>query len=148
MEVILIQDIRGTGKAGDIVKVSDGFARNFLIRKKLAIIADKKNINALESKKHSIECRAAKAQEEAAELAEKLNGQTFNISMKSGSNGKLFGSVTMKNVAEVIFETTGLKVDKKKLTSNVEIKNYGGYTITAKLTHEISAEFKLMVMEK
>ena len=100
MKVILNKDIAGTGKAGDIIEVSDGYARNFLIKKNLAVIADKKNINDLNGKKQAVAYQKAEAKKEAIQLAEKLKDQTVTIYMKAGTNGKLFGSVTMKDVSE------------------------------------------------
>lgn len=148
MKVILNKDIAGTGKAGDIIEVSDGYARNFLIKKNLAVIADKKNINDLNGKKQAVAYQKAEAKKEAIQLAEKLKDQTVTIYMKAGTNGKLFGSVTMKDVSEAIFETLGLKVDKKKLSTNIELKSYGCYTVTAKFMPDVFAAFKVMVTEQ
>lgn len=148
MKVILNKDIAGTGKAGDIIDVSDGYARNFLLKKNLAVIADKKNINDLNGKKQAVAYQKAEAKKEAIQLAEKLKDQTVTIYMKAGTNGKLFGSVTMKDVSEAIFKTLGLKIDKKKLSTNVELKNYGCYTVTAKFMPDVFADFKVMVTEQ
>jgi len=148
MKVILNKDIAGTGKAGDIIEVSDGYARNFLIKKNLAVIADKKNINDLNGKKQAVAYQKAEAKKEAIQLAEKLKDQTVTIYMKAGTNGKLFGSVTMKDVSEAIFKTLGLKVDKKKLSTNIELKSYGCYTVTAKFMPDVFAAFKVMVTEQ
>ena len=148
MKVILNKDIAGTGKAGDIIEVSDGYARNFLIKKNLAVIADKKNINDLNGKKQAVAYQKAEAKKEAIQLAEKLKDQTVTIYMKAGTNGKLFGSVTMKDVSEAIFKTLGLKIDKKKLSTNIELKSYGCYTVTAKFMPDVFAAFKVMVTEQ
>ncbi|MGN1034198.1 MAG: 50S ribosomal protein L9 [Oscillospiraceae bacterium] len=148
MKVILNKDIAGTGKAGDIIDVPDGYARNFLLKKNLAVIADKKNINDLNGKKQAVAYQKAEAKKEAMQLAEKLKDQTVTICMKAGTNGKLFGSVTMKDVSEAIFTTLGLKIDKKKLSTNVELKSYGYYTITAKFMPDVIADFKVMVTEQ
>lgn len=148
MKVILNKDIAGTGKAGDIIDVSDGYARNFLLKKNLAVIADKKNINDLNGKKQAVAYQKAEAKKEAMQLAEELKNQTVTIYMKAGTNGKLFGSVTMKDVSEAIFKTLGLKIDKKKLSTNVELKSYGCYTITAKFMPDAFADFKVMVTEQ
>ena len=148
MKVILNKDIAGTGKAGDTIEVSDGYARNFLIKKNLAVIADKKNINDLNGKKQAVAYQKAEAKKEAIQLAEKLKDQTVTIYMKAGTNGKLFGSVTMKDVSEAIFKTLGLKVDKKKLSTNIELKSYGCYTVTAKFMPDVFAAFKVMVTEQ
>ena len=148
MKVILNKDIAGTGKAGEIIEVSDGYARNFLLKKNLAVIADKKNINDLNGKKQAAAYQKAEAKKEAIQLAEKLKDQTVTIYMKAGTNGKLFGSVTMKDISESIFKTLGLKIDKKKLSTNVELKSYGCYTITAKFMPDVFADFKVMVTEQ
>ena len=148
MKVILNKDIAGTGKAGDIIEVSDGYARNFMIKKNLAVIEDKKNINDLNGKKQAVAYQKAEAKKEAIQLAEKLKDQTVTIYMKAGTNGKLFGSVTMKDVSEAIFKTLGLKVDKKKLSTNIELKSYGCYTVTAKFMPDVFAAFKVMVTEQ
>ena len=148
MKVILNKDIAGTGKAGDIIDVSDGYARNFLLKKNLAVIADKKSINDLNGKKQAVAYQKAEAKKEAIQLAEKLKDQTVTIYMKAGTNGKLFGSVTMKDISEAIFKTLGLKIDKKKLSTNVELKSYGCYTITAKFMPDVFADFKVMVTEQ
>lgn len=148
MKVILNKDIAGTGKAGEIIEVSDGYARNFLLKKNLAVIADKKNINDLNGKKQAAAYQKAEAKKEAMQLAEKLKDQTVTVYMKAGTNGKLFGSVTMKDVSEAIFKALGLKIDKKKLSTNVELKSYGCYTITAKFMPDVSADFKVMVTEQ
>lgn len=148
MKVILNKDIAGTGKAGDIIEVSDGYARNFLIKKNLAVIADKKNINDLNGKKQAVAYQKAEAKKEAIQLAEKLKDQTVTIYMKAGANGKLFGSVTMKDVSEAVFKTLGLNIDKKKLSTNIELKSYGCYTITAKFMPDVFAAFKVMVTEQ
>lgn len=148
MKVILNRDIAGTGKAGDIIEVSDGYARNFLIKKNLAVIADKKNINDLNGKKQAVAYQKAEAKKEAIQLAEKLKDQTVTIYMKAGTNGKLFGSVTMKDISGVLFKTLGLKIDKKKLSTDVELKNYGCYTVTAKFMPDVFADFKVMVTEQ
>ena len=148
MKVILNKDIAGTGKAGEIIEVSDGYARNFLLKKNLAVIADKKNINDLNGKKQAAAYQKAEAKKEAIQLAEKLKDQTVTIYMKAGTNGKLFGSVTMKDISEAIFKKLGLKMDKKKLSTNVELKNYGCYTVTAKFMPDVFADFKVMVTEQ
>ena len=148
MKVILNKDIAGTGKAGEIIEVSDGYARNFLLKKNLAVIADKKNINDLNGKKQAAAYQKAEAKKEAIQLAEKLKDQTVTIYMKAGTNGKLVGSVTMKDVSEAIFKALGLKIDKKKLSTNVELKSYGCYTITAKFMPDVFADFKVMVTEQ
>lgn len=148
MKVILNKDIAGTGKAGEIIEVSDGYARNFLLKKNLAVIADKKNINDLNGKKQAAAYQKAEAKKEAIQLAEKLKDQTVTIYMKAGTNGKLFGSVTMKDISGVLFKTLGLKIDKKKLSTDVELKNYGCYTVTAKFMPDVFADFKVMVTEQ
>ena len=146
MKVILLADVKGHGKKGELCNVSDGYARNFLFPKKLAIEADAAAMSELksreEAKAHHKEEEIAAAKKTAAEL----EGKTVTIKAKAGSAGKLFGSVTSKEVAEEIKKTLGIQVDKKKMTM-ADIKNFGEYTAEIKLYTGITAKVAILVTE-
>lgn len=147
MVVILKRDIKGTGKAGDIVKVSDGYARNMLIPKGWAIEATKGNINTLEKVK------AKQAEEEAArkasaqELAKKIEEIEVCIETKAGEGGRLFGSITSKDVCEALKTQHNIAIDKKKLQMSQPIKALGTFSVKIKLYQDVSAEFAVKVTE-
>lgn len=146
MEVILKQDVKGLGKAGDKVKASDGYARNFLFPKNLAVEANAQTLtefrNNEAAKQHKIDVDVAKANE----ARQKLEGKTVKIVAKAGQNGKLFGSVTAKEVAEAITKQLAVSVDKRKLTV-ADIKNFGSYTAEVKLYNGITAKLTVEVGE-
>ena len=146
MKVILLADVKGHGKKGELCNVSDGYARNFLFPKKLAIEADNAAMSELksreEAKAHHKEEEIAAAKKTAAEL----DGKTVTMKAKAGSAGKLFGSVTSKEVAEEIKKTLGIQIDKKKMTM-ADIKNFGEYTAEIKLYTGISAKITVVVTE-
>lgn len=146
MKVILKEDIKGTGKAGDIVKVSDGFARNQLLPKNLAVEATKANIKAIERQKAANEEKVALEKEEANRQKKELEGKKFVIKTKTGGGNKLFGSITSMNVAEVITKETGKEIDKKKIVLEKPIKNTGITEVQIKLYPEISANVKIEVI--
>lgn len=147
MVVILKRDIKGTGKAGDIVKVSDGYARNMLIPKGWAIEATKGNINTLEKVK------AKQAEEEAArktsaqELAKKIEEIEVCIETKAGEGGRLFGSITSKDVCEALKTQHNIAIDKKKLQMSQPIKALGTFSVKIKLYQDVSAELAVKVTE-
>ncbi len=146
MKVILIKDVKGTGKKGDIKEVSDGHARNFLIPRGLAKEATSGNV-----KEHSAQEKAAekKRQEEIAnakKLKETLENHKFKVSVKAGDSGKLFGAITNKEVAEKIKTELGIKIDKKKIMLNGGIKTTGNHDIVIKLYREINAKIELEVI--
>lgn len=147
MEVILLQDVKSVGKKGQAVKVSDGYARNFLFPKNLAIEANKNNLNTLNAQKASEAHKKQLERESAMETKKNLEGKAVNLKIKAGANGKLFGSVTSKEIAEVIKSEFGFEVDKKKIVLGDNIKNYGEYTVEVKLFPEISAKVKVVVSE-
>ncbi len=145
MIVILTKDVKGTGKAGDIVKVNDGYARNMLLPKGLAKEATQGNVRNLEKQK---ELAAEKLQEQKAaaqKQAEKLETITVEIKSKGGENGKLFGSITSKDIAEALEKQEGIKVDKKKIELASPIKQTGDTQVTVKLFPEVSAALKVKV---
>ena len=146
MKVILLADVKGHGKKGELCNVSDGYARNFLFPKKLAIEADNAALNELKNRE---EAAAHHKQEEinaAKELAAKLEGKTVTIKAKAGNNGKLFGSVTSKEIAAEIKKSIGVEIDRKKM-SVADIKNFGEYTAEIKLYVGITAKITVKVTE-
>ena len=146
MKVVLLQDVKGHGKKGELCNVSDGYARNFLFPKKLAVEADNAALNELknreEAKKHHLKEEIAAANA----LAEKLNGKTVTITAKAGSGGRLFGSVTSKEIAAEIKNAFGIEIDRKKM-SVADIKAFGEYTAEIKLHKGISAKLTVKVTE-
>jgi len=145
MKVVLLEDIKGTGKKGDVKDVSDGYARNYLFPKKLARQVTASVINELEGKKKAEEHRR-KAETEQAEQQKKLiDGEFFIIKAKSGSGGRLFGSVTTKEIATSIFNKTGCEIDRRRIILDADIKQYGNYDITVKIHSGVSAVITIVV---
>jgi len=146
MKVILKQDVKGLGKSGEMVNVSDGYARNFLMPRGLASEANAQAMNELKNRelaeKHKREVELKAAQDAAKEL----DGKTVKVSAKAGQSGKLFGSVTSKEVAEVIKNDYGIEVDKRKITIE-DIKNYGTYEAEVKIQSGVSAKIFVLVNE-
>ena len=145
MIVILMKDVKGTGKAGDVVKVSDGYARNMLLPKGLAKEASDGNIRNLEKQKEIAAAKRAEQKAAAQETAEKLEKITLEIKTKGGESGKLFGSITSKDIADALEKQEKIKVDKKKIEMSSPIKQAGQSTVTIKLFSEVSAELKINV---
>ena len=145
MIVILTKDVKGTGKAGEVVKVSDGYARNMLIPKGLAKEATQGNIRSLEKQKAIAEEKRQENEAKAKEEAAKLEAITLEISSKGGENGKLFGSITSMDVAEALEKQEGLKIDKKKIEMDGSIKQAGVSTVTLKLFQDVAAKVKVNV---
>ena len=142
MIVILMKDVKGSGKAGDVVKVSDGYARNMLLPKGLAKEATEGNIRSLEKQKAIAAEKLEEQKAAAKEMAAKLEKITLKIESKGGDSGKLFGSITSKDIAEALEKQEGMKIDKKKKTP---IKQAGETEVTLKLFTEISAQLKVSV---
>ncbi|MCM1299234.1 MAG: 50S ribosomal protein L9 [Firmicutes bacterium] len=147
MKVILLEDVKGTGKKGEIKEVKDGYARNCLIGKKLAVEANAANMNLLEGQKASAQHKLDVEIASAKELAAKLEGKTVNIKAKGGANGRLFGSITGKDIAAQLKKQFNCDVDKRKIAVNGDIKTFGGYQAEAKLYNGVSAKFTVMVEE-
>ena len=145
MVVILIKDVKGTGKAGDVVKVSDGYARNMLLPRGLAKEATEGNIRNLEKQKAIAAENLEEEKAAAKELAEKLEKITVKIKTKGGDTGKLFGSITSKDISEALEKQENIRIDKKKIELSGPIKQAGDVTVTVKLFTEISAELKVSV---
>ncbi|MBQ6570381.1 MAG: 50S ribosomal protein L9 [Clostridia bacterium] len=149
MKVILTQDIKGTGKKGDIINASDGYARNFLLPRKLAVEATAQTLNDVEVREqarlHHIEVEKSAA----AAAAARLEGKSVTLHAKAGQNGKLFGAVTSKEIAAAIKETFGMDIDKKKITiSGGDIKTFGTFETEVKLYTGITAKLFAVVGEK
>jgi large subunit ribosomal protein L9 len=145
MQVILREDIDNLGKIGDLVKVADGYARNFLVPKKKAIEATPKNVHAMDHAKKMVSDRIRKLKKEAAADADRIKALVITIKAKSGEEGKLFGSVTSMDIAEAM-KAQGVAVDKRKIVLDEPIKRLGDFTVTVKLHADVTAEFKLSVV--
>lgn len=145
MIVILMKDVKGSGKAGDVVKVSDGYARNMLLPKGLAKEATEGNIRSLEKQKAIAAEKLEEQKAAAKEMAAKLEKITLKIESKGGDSGKLFGSITSKDIAEALEKQEGMKIDKKKIEMKTPIKQAGEIEVTLKLFTEISAQLKVSV---
>ena len=146
MKVILLKDVKGSGKAGDTLNVADGYARNFLLAKGLAVEANAKNLNELAGKKASAQHKLDVEKAENEKIAAALEGKEITIKAKAGQGGKLFGAVTA--VADAITEQYSQTVDKKKIVLSGEIKSFGDYTATVKMTQGVSCSVKIKVVEE
>lgn len=146
MKVILTQDVKGQGKKGELVNVSDGYARNFLFPRNLATPADAAAMNDLKNKEEAAAFHKKEEKEAALATAELLKGKTVKIAAKAGQNGKLFGSVTAKEVAQALNEQYKVEADKRKLEMT-DIKNFGSYAVTLKLPQGVTAAFTVTVSE-
>ena len=145
MKVILNQDVKGQGKKGQLVEVSDGYARNFLLPKKLAKEATKENINIMQGQNDSIEYRKKKELEEAQAVADKMKDITVSLKAKAGENGKLFGSITSKDIAEALTMQHHIKIDKKKFVLPDGIKTLGITNVDVKLHPGVVGKVKVSV---
>lgn len=148
MLVILKKNVKGTGKAGDIVKVSDGFANNRLIPAGLAVPATNQNVKSAEKQKAFIEKKNAEEKAAAEATAKKLESKTVTIKTRVGDNGKLFGSITSMDIADAIQKQVGNKIDKKKIVLSKPIKKIGEHTVEVKLYPEVSATVKVVISEE
>jgi len=148
MKVILQQDVKGQGKKGQLVEVSEGYARNFLLPKKLAIPATADAINTMNLKEKARRAEEARQREEAVNTANKLKECTVRIAAKAGTGGRLFGAVTTKEISEALNKQFALDIPKQKLVLDEAIKSFGTYTVKAKLGFEISANFSVTVAEE
>lgn len=146
MKVILLADVKGTGKKGDIKNVSDGYARNFLLGKGLAVEATPANLNKLEGQKASAQHKEDVARAEAEAQAAKLSGKKVTVRAKGGNGGRLFGAVTPGAVADAIEAQYGIALDKRKLTVSSDMKNEGDYSAEAKFFGGVSAKFTVSVV--
>ncbi len=147
MKVILQQDVRGQGKKGQLVEVSDGYARNFLLPKKLAVVATAENLNTMKQQEKARKAQEAAEKAEAEATAKKLEGLMVKIPAKAGEGGRLFGAVTAKEVSEALAEQFGVNIPKARLVLDEPIKSCGGYQIRAKLGYEVSGTVNVVVVE-
>ena len=146
MKVILLQDVKGKGKKGQMLEVSDGYARNFMLPKKLAIEATPDAINTMRMNDKATQERIAREKAEALATAKQLRELTVTVTAKGGGNGRLFGSVTNAEIADALAKQ-GVKLDKRKIVLKDAIKNVGTYTATYKLGYEITAPLTVKVVE-
>lgn len=147
MKIILLQDEKKLGKKGDIIEVSEGYARNFVLPKKIGVEATAKNLNDLKLQKSNEE-KVAKEQLEAAKaMAELLTGKEVVVSIKAGENGRTFGSVSTKEIAIAMKAQTGIELDKKKMVLPEAIKNFGYYEVPVKLHPQVTGTVKVKVQE-
>ena len=147
MKVILLQDVKGKGKKGQMLEVSDGYARNFMLPKKLAIAATPDAINTMRMTDKATQERIAKEKAEALDTGKKLREMTVTVTAKGGGNGRLFGSVTNQEIADALAKQSGIKLDKRKIVIADPIKNVGSYTVTCKLGYEINAPLTVKIVE-
>lgn len=145
MQVILREEIDTLGKIGDVVKVADGYARNYLVPMKKAIEATPKNVHAMDHAKKMVSDRLRKLKKEATAEADKIKAVSVTIKVKTGEEGKLFGAVTSKDIAEAV-QAQGVVIDKRKIVLDEPIKRVGDYTVTVKLHADITAEIKVSVV--
>ena len=146
MKVILLQDVKGKGKKGQMLEVSDGYARNFMLPKKLAIEATPDAINTMKMNDKATQERIAREKAAALEVSKQLRNMTLTVTAKGGGAGRLFGSVTNAEIADALAKQ-GIKLDKRKIVIADAIKNVGTYTVTCKLGYEISAPLTVKIEE-
>lgn len=147
MQVILLEDVKSLGKKGEIVKVNEGYARNFILPKKLGVEANSKNLNDLKLKKANDEKVAKEQYEEALALKAKIEEVQVNLSIKAGEGGRTFGSVSSKEISQAAKDQLSLELDKKKIHLAEPIKTVGTHNVTVKLHPKVSAELKVKVSE-
>ena len=148
MKVILLEDVKSLGKKGEIVKVNDGYARNLLFKKNLGIEATKQNLNDLKLQKQNNDKLEAERLEEAKKLAKELEEKEVVLAIKTGSDGRVFGSVSTKEIAEAAKEQLGYELDKKKMHLKDAIKSIGTFHVPVKLHPKVTVELKVVVKEK
>ncbi len=147
MKVILVKDVKGSGKAGDTLNVAEGYARNFLLKNGLAVEASAKNLNELAGKKASEQHKLDVEKAENEKIAAALEGKDVTITAKAGQGGKLFGAVKTSAVAEAIAKQHSVKIDKKKIVMNSEIKSFGDFEATIKMSQGVSCKLTVRVVE-
>ena len=148
MKVILLDNINGVGKKDEIINASDGYARNFLFPKKLAVEANNENMSKLKAKKQSEQYKKDVNKENAEKIAKKLDDITLTIKVKSGENGKIFGGVTSKEISEELKKQYKIDIDKKKIILNENIKNLGSFDISMKLFEGVTGKLKVKVISE
>lgn len=147
MKVILLEDVKGSGKKGELINASDGYARNYLLPKKLAMEATPQALNELKQKEAAKERRLALEKQAALDAAAAVRGKTVRITSAAGQNGKLFGSVTAAEVAEELKKQYGIEVDRRKITLESEIKAFGTYNAEVKFGYGVTAALYVLVAE-
>ena len=147
MKVILLQDVKGKGKKGQMIEVSDGYARNFMLPKKLAIEATADAVNTMRMNDKAAAEKAARERAEALEISRKLREMTVVVTAKGGGAGRLFGSVTNQEIADALAKASGIKLDKRKIVLSDPIKSVGTYTVQCKLGYEITAPLTVKIEE-
>ena len=147
MQVVLLEDVKALGKKGEIVNVNDGYARNFILPKKLGVEATAKNLNDLKLQKANAEKIAAEQLAAAKELAAKLEGMSVTLTMKAGEGGKAFGSVSGKEIAAAAKDQLNLEIDKKKLVLPEAIKTFGNHEVPVKLHKDVTGKLTVKVVE-
>ena len=147
MKVILMQDVKGKGKKGQMIEVSDGYARNYMLPRKIAVEATADAVNTMRMNDKAAAEKAAKERAEAVEVSKKLRDMTLVVTAKGGGAGKLFGSVTNQEIADALKAKTGIALDKRKIVISDPIKNVGTYTVQCKLGYEITAPLTVKIEE-
>ncbi|MCC2163360.1 50S ribosomal protein L9 [Brotaphodocola catenula] len=147
MEIVLLEDVKALGKKGQIVKVNDGYARNFILPKKLGVEATAKNLNDLKLQKANAEKIAAEQLAEAKALAEKIGELSVTLKMKAGEGGRAFGSISSKEIAVAAKDQLGLEIDKKKMVLPEAIKTFGTHEVPVKLHKDVTAKLTVKVTE-
>ncbi len=148
MKVILQQDVKGQGKKGQMIEVAEGYARNFLLPRKLAVLATADAMNTMRLQEKAKRAEEARLRAEAVETAEKLKNAPVKITARAGANGKLFGAVTSKEVSDALQAQHGIELGKQKIVMEEPIKAYGSYQLKAKLGFEVSGTVYVMVVEE
>lgn len=147
MKVILLQDVKGKGKKGQMLEVSDGYARNYMLPRKMAMEATPDAINTMRMNDKAAAEKAAREKAEAMETAKKLREMTLTVTAKGGGAGRLFGSVTNQEIADALKAKTGIALDKRKIVISEPIKNVGTYTVQCRLGYEIAAPLTVKIEE-
>ena len=147
MKVILLQDVKGKGKKGQMLEVSDGYARNYMLPRKIAVEATADAVNTMRMNDKAAAEKAAKERAEALEISKQLRDMTLVVTAKGGGAGRLFGSVTNQEIADALKAKTGITIDKRKIVISDPIKSVGTYTVTCKLGYEISAPLTVKIEE-
>ncbi|MDY5101268.1 MAG: 50S ribosomal protein L9 [Oscillospiraceae bacterium] len=147
MKVIFQQDVRGQGKKGEMKEVSDGYARNYLLPRNLAVEANRDNMNALELREKAKKAHEARERAAAAENAARLKDVVVTVRARAGANGKLFGAVTSQEICDALKEQHGLEIEKNKLVQSEPIKAYGSYSVKCKFGYGIDGTVNLLVVE-
>ena len=147
MKIILLQDVKGKGKKGQMIEVSDGYARNFMLPRKLAVEATADAVNTMRMNDKAAAEKAARERAEALDVSKKLRELTVIVTAKGGGAGRLFGSVTNQEIADALEKVSGIKLDKRKIVLSDPIKSVGTYTVTCKLGSEITAPLTVKIQE-